>query len=285
MEAQRHKAETFKALHKREGVFVIPNPWDAGSARMLAALGFEALATTSSGLAHAKGRMDGEITLEEKLEHCRELSRATDVPVSADLEKGFADSPEGVANTIIRFAETGIVGASIEDYTGDALEPIYPFDLAVERIHAAVEAARSLDFPFTLTARADNLWHGRNDLDDTIRRLQAFEAAGADVLYAPGLSDMEQLRLVASAVSKPLNVLGASLPGVTVAELGGAGAKRISVGGALARATWTTLMHVGAQMKEQGSLDWLREVMPPSELTRVLAISGPTRPATRRRAN
>ncbi|TFH46386.1 MAG: isocitrate lyase/phosphoenolpyruvate mutase family protein, partial [Lysobacterales bacterium] len=193
MATQLEKADRFKALHERDGAFVIPNPWDPGSARLLAALGFEALATTSSGFANSIGRPDGEVSLEEKIAHCRALCAATDLPVSADLEKCFADSPEGAAETIRMAAEAGVVGGSIEDFSGDAGKPIYDFDLAVERVHAAVEAARSLDFPFTLTARAENLLHGRNDLDDTIRRLQAFEEVGADVLYAPALTTLEQV--------------------------------------------------------------------------------------------
>ncbi|HEX8737689.1 MAG TPA: isocitrate lyase/phosphoenolpyruvate mutase family protein, partial [Pyrinomonadaceae bacterium] len=171
---QTEKAKAFQALHERAGAFIIPNPWDSGSARLLAGLGFEALATTSSGCANSLGRLDGEITVEEAIEHCRRLCEATDLPVSADLENCFADEPQKAAATILRAARAGVVGASIEDYTGNPANPIYEFNLAVERVQAAVEAARSLDFPFTLTARAENLLHGRDELDDTIRRLQAF---------------------------------------------------------------------------------------------------------------
>lgn len=180
---QKERAERFKALHQREGAFVIPNPWDLGSTRLLAALGFEALATTSVGFAHSLGRLDGEVTRDEAIEHCRALCAAVDLPVSADLENCFAHDPTEAAATILAGAEAGLVGGSIEDYTGDPSHPIYDFGLAVERVHAAAEAARSLDFPFTLTARAENLLRGRADLDDTIHRLQAYEAAGADVLY------------------------------------------------------------------------------------------------------
>src|SRR5436309_6329387 len=181
MTTQIERAEGFKALHEREGAFVIPNPWDAGSARLLAGLGFEALATTSAGFALSLGRLDGQVTRDEAIEHCRLLSAATDLPVSADLEKCFADDPADAAETILLAARAGVVGCSIEDYTGDPSNPIYDFALAVERVQAAAEVARSLDFPFTLTARAENLLRGRQDLDDTVRRLQAFEAAGADV--------------------------------------------------------------------------------------------------------
>ena len=191
MATQIERAERFKALHAREGAFVIPNPWDPGSARLLAGLGFEALATTSAGFANSLGRLDGHVTLNEMIEHCRSLCAATDLPVSADLENCYADDPAKAAATILLAAQAGLVGGSIEDYSGNPANPIYEFELAVERVHDAAEAARSLDFPFTLTARAENLLRGRRDLDDTIRRLQAFEAAGADVLYAPALTTLD----------------------------------------------------------------------------------------------
>ncbi|HEX2138320.1 MAG TPA: isocitrate lyase/phosphoenolpyruvate mutase family protein, partial [Woeseiaceae bacterium] len=233
MITQSAKAERFSALHQRTGAFVIPNPWDAGSARLLEGLGFEALATTSSGFAQSLGRLDGSVTLEEKLEHCRALSAATGIPVSADLENGFADDPATAARTIVLAAEAGVVGGSIEDWSGTAL---YEFELAVERVRAAVEAARSLDFPFTLTARAENLLRGPPDLADTIRRLQAYSEAGADVLYAPGLKTLDEVREVCRSVDKPVNVLAPFLLNVTVDELASAGAKRVSIGGALADA-------------------------------------------------
>jgi 2-methylisocitrate lyase-like PEP mutase family enzyme len=261
MATQKERAEKFKALHEREGAFVIPNPWDLGSARLLAGLGFEALATTSAGFAHSLGRLDGQITLDEAIEHCRSLCAATDLPVSADLENCFADDPAEAAATILLGAQAGLVGGSIEDYSGDPSNPIYDFGLAVERVHAASEAAQSLDFPFTLTARAENLLHDRYDLDDTIRRLQAFEAAGADVLYAPGLTTLDEVRLVTDALNKPVNVLAPLLKGVTVAELADAGAKRISVGGALARAAITTLLRAGAAMRDHGSFAWATDLM------------------------
>src|SRR5215207_1754900 len=246
MTTQKERAERFRALHEREGAFIIPNPWDAGSARLLAGLGFEALATTSAGFANTLGRADGQVTRDEVIEHCRDLCAATALPVSADLENCFADAPEEAAETVLLGARAGLVGGSVEDYSGDPSNPIYDFGLAVERVQAAAEAARSLDFPFTLTARAENLLRGKNDLDDTIRRLQAFEAAGADVLYAPALSTLDEVRLVTSAVSKPVNVLAPMLKGVTVAQLADAGVKRISLGGALARAALTAVLRAGA---------------------------------------
>jgi 2-methylisocitrate lyase-like PEP mutase family enzyme len=273
MATQLEKADRFKALHERDGAFVIPNPWDPGSARLLAALGFEALATTSSGFANSIGRPDGEVSLQEKIAHCRALCAATDLPVSADLEKCFADSPEGAAETIRMAAEAGVVGGSIEDFSGDTRKPIYDFDLAVERVQAAVEAARSLDFPFTLTARAENLLRGRNDLDDTIRRLQAFEEVGADVLYAPALTTLEQVKTVTGAVSKPVNVLAPPLKNVTVAQLSEAGVKRISIGGALARAVIASLLRAGTEMRDQGTFSWTTDATPGAEINRLLSGS------------
>jgi 2-methylisocitrate lyase-like PEP mutase family enzyme len=231
---QREKAEAFRALH--EGVpFVIPNPWDAGAARMLEALGFDALATTSSGFAFTLGRLDGDVTLDTVVDHVHLMCAATSLPVSVDLENGYGAAPEAAAQAVTRVARAGAVGGSIEDYDRED-DAIYPPDLAAERVAAAVEAARALDFPFTLTARAENHLHGVTDLDDTITRLQAFERAGADVLYAPGLREVEQVRAVCSALSKPVNVLGHV--GFTFAELVDAGAQRVSVGGAL---TWVAV--------------------------------------------
>jgi 2-methylisocitrate lyase-like PEP mutase family enzyme len=214
--------------------FVIPNPWDAGSARVLAALGFKALASTSSGFAYTLGRLDGDVTLDEVVDHAAALDRATDLPVSVDLENGYGADPESAATAIVRVAEAGAVGGSIEDYDGDAglYEPVH----AAERVAAAVEAARALPFPFTLTARAENHIRGNPDLDDTIARLQAFEVAGADVLYAPGLATPDEIRAVCDSVSKPVNVLARR--DLTMAEIVEAGAQRVSVGGAL---TWTAV--------------------------------------------
>ncbi len=268
---QLEKAERFRALHEREGVFVIPNPWDIGSARLLAGLGFEALATTSAGFANSLGRLDGQVMLSELLEHCRALCAASELPVSADLENCFADDPEKAAGTILLAAQAGLVGGSIEDYTGNASNTIYDFELAVERVHAAVEAARSLEVPFTLTARAENLLHDRHDLDDTIRRLQAFEAAGADVLYAPGLTTLDEVRLVTGALSKPVNVLAPLLKGVTVAQLADAGVKRISVGGAMARAAITALIRAGREILDQGSFGWASDLASGADVGKLLS--------------
>jgi 2-methylisocitrate lyase-like PEP mutase family enzyme len=270
MATQIERAERFRALHGREGAFVIPNPWDAGSARLLAGLGFEALATTSAGFANSLGRLDGQVTREEVIEHCRSLSAATELPVSADLEDCFADDPAKVGETILLGAHAGLVGGSIEDFSRDPANPIYDFSLAVERVHAAAEAARSLDFPFTLTARAENLLHGKNDMDDTIRRLQAFEAAGADVLYAPGLRTLEEVRLVAGTLGKPVNVLAVLIKGATVSELADAGAKRLSVGGALARGALTALVRAGEEMRGVGTFDWASQLVSSADVGRLL---------------
>lgn len=271
MSTQLQKAEAFRNLHRRGGAFVIPNPWDAGSACMLAGLGFEALATTSSGFANAIGRMDGDVHREQVIAHCRELSAATHLPVSADLENGFADDPKEAARTIVLGGEAGVVGGSIEDWGGDATPQIYDFSHAVERVQAAVEAAGSLPFSFTLTARAENFLRGRNDLDDTIRRLQAFEAAGADVLYAPGLTTLDQVRVVTSAVTKPVNVLGVMLANVTVAQLQEAGAKRISIGGALARVAVTAFLRASKQLRDAGTFDWAGGLASSAELQKLFA--------------
>jgi 2-methylisocitrate lyase-like PEP mutase family enzyme len=251
MSADRHSS-AFRDLHHRDGAFIIPNPWDAGSARILAAMGFEALATTSAGYAVSLGRKDGGISGAEMLAHCRDMVAATTLPVSADLERGLGDTPDAAAETIRQAAATGLAGGSLEDFTGDPDRPIYDFGLAVERIAAASEAARGLDRDFVLTARAENFLHGRPDLDDTIKRLQAFEAAGADVLYAPGLRDLDQIRAVCAAVAKPVNVL---MPGaaLSLADLAAAGAKRISVGSALARLAYGSLIRAGKQMRDAGS--------------------------------
>jgi 2-methylisocitrate lyase-like PEP mutase family enzyme len=230
---QEEKSQAFRALHEGEP-FVIPNPWDAGSARVLAALGFEALASTSSGFAYTLGRLDGGATLDEVVEHAAELDRATDLPVSVDLENGYGESPEDAAQTITRVAAAGAVGGSIEDY--DPGGRLYESEYAVERVAAAVDAARALDFPFTLTARAENHIRGNPALDDTIARLQAFETAGADVLYAPGLRTVDEIRAVCSSVSKPVNVL--AFGNLSLAEIADAGAQRVSVGGSL---TWVAV--------------------------------------------
>ena len=263
------KATRFQALHARPGAFVIPNPWDAGSARILARLGFEALTTTSAGLAFSLGKPDGTraVTRDETLANARAIADATDLPVAGDLENGFGDSPQAAAETI-RLAATvgGLVGGSIEDATGDASRPIYGFSLAVERIAAAAEAAHSLPFPFVLVGRAENFLHGKPDLDDTIKRLQAYEAAGADALYAPGLASADQVRTVCSAVRKPVNVLmGVKHPNGTllsVAELAELGVRRISVGGALSRAALGAFMRAATELHDRGTFDFLADALP-----------------------
>ena len=251
-ERQRLKAEAFRSLHEGEP-FVIPNPWDAGSARVFEALGFSALATTSSGFAFTLGRRDGAVTLDEVCEHVAALDAATGLPVSADLENGYGAEPEAAALAITRAAGAGAVGGSIEDWEPSGL---YERAHALERVTAAVEAARGLVFPFTLTARAENHIRGNPDLDDTISRLQAFEAAGADVLYAPGLRTVDEIRAVCEAVSKPVNVL--AVPSLSAAEIFGAGAQRISVGGSLAWATIEAMAAVATRMRDDGDLSGLR---------------------------
>lgn len=255
-------AQTFRDLHTRPGAFVIPNPWDLGSARILAAMGFPALATTSAGMAFALGIPEGSAAPKQVIEHCRQIVSATHLPVSADLEKGFGDSPESAAETIRRVAETGLAGGSIEDHTGSETNPIYDLTLAVERIAAAAEAARSLPEDFVLTARSENYLWGRPNLDDTIHRLQAFEAAGADVLYAPGLPDLEAIRTVCSAVTKPVNVV-MGLPGATfsVADLAEAGVKRISVGASLARLAYGVFIRAARTIHDAGTFDYAHDAM------------------------
>ena len=269
MRTQAERAEAFWQLHERPGAFIIPNPWDAGTARLLASLGFEALATTSLGLANMLGRVDGtnSVSRREVIDNCRVIAAATDLPVNADLENGYADAPREAAEILRLAAEAGIVGGSIEDATGDASRPIYDFNLAVERVHAAVEVARALPFRFVLTARAENLLHGRLDLDDTIKRLQAFEKAGADVLYAPGVKDLAMIRAVTSAVHRPVNVvMSAADPSLTLAQLADAGVKRVSVGGALSRLALAAFLDGAREMKDKGTFTWVRRTVPSKEL-------------------
>lgn len=261
-----HKGEVLRALHQRPGIFVVPNPWDAGSARLLAHLGFEALATTSAGLAFSLGKADGSavVTREETLTNVRTIVEATELPVTADLENGYGDEPEACAETIRSAAAAGLAGGSIEDATGDDADPIYPFELAVERVKAAVAAARSLSFPFTLTARAENLIHGRPDLKDTIRRLEAFAAAGADVLYAPGLTTREEIAAVVAAVApKPVNVvMGLSKGTFTLEELAGLGVKRVSLGSSLARVAYGAFLRAAREIQEKGSFTFATDLVP-----------------------
>ena len=265
MRTQLEKAKAFRALHERPGAFIIPNPWDAGTARLLAAMEFEALATTSLGLANSLG--SATVSLAEILENCRAIAQATDLPVNADLENCGAHEPKAASNAIRLAAEAGAVGGSIEDATGDRAKPIYDFNLALERVQAAVEVARSLPFPFTLTARAENFLYGRTDLDETIKRLQAFEAAGADVLYAPGLYDAATIKTVTSALKKPFNhVMGFADPTLTVPQLSAAGVKRISVGGAMARVALAAFLKCAREMKDQGAFTWVREMAPVKEV-------------------
>jgi 2-methylisocitrate lyase-like PEP mutase family enzyme len=251
------KGAQFRALHAGPGAFIIPNPWDVGTARILAAMGFRALATTSAGMAFSLGLRDGRVTPEDTLRHCRSLVGATPLPVSADLEKGFGDSPESVVETIRAAAAIGLAGCSIEDHTNRKDDPIFEFGLAVERIAAGAEAARALPNDFVLTARCENFLWGRADLDDTLKRLQAFEKAGADVLYAPGLKDIESIRMVCSSLTKPVNVI-VGLPGVTftLAELSAAGARRISVGSALARLAFGTFIEAAREMQAGGTFGY-----------------------------
>jgi len=276
MPTHAEKAAAFRALHERPGAFIIPNPWDAGTAKLLASLGFEALATTSLGLSNSLGRPDGAgvVSREEVLDNCRVIAAATDLPVNADLENGYADEPRAAAEMIRLASEAGIVGGSIEDATGDPQNPIYDFALAVERVQAAVEVGRSLPVPFVLTARAENLLHGRLDLDDTIRRLQAFERAGADVLYAPGLRDIPTIRAVVRAVGKPLNVvMSAADPAITQAQLAEAGVKRISVGGALSRLALAAFLKGAREMKDAGGFTWVRDTVPTKDLKAVFGAA------------
>ncbi len=272
MATRDQKYQTFRALHERPGAFVIPNPWNAGTARILAALGFEALATTSAGYAFSIGRPDStkELTRDGILGNAKAIVEATDLPVSADLQDGFGRSPEMCAETIRLAADVGLAGGSIEDATGDANDPIYEFQLAVERVAAAAKAAH--DCQFMLTARAENFLHGRPNLADTIRRLQSFAEAGADVVYAPGLPSLEAIREVCSSVSKPVNVV-MGLKGATfsVEELAAVGVKRISVGGAFARAALGAFVRAAREVKDRGTFTFAADVLPHAEASAYMA--------------
>jgi len=270
---QKDKAARFRALHDAPGTFVIPNPWDVASARILAGLGFRALATSSAASASTLGRRDGGLTREQAMEHSRSIVDATELPVSADLEKGFGDAPEAVAETIRRAADVGLVGCTIEDSTGDPNRPLYGFQLAVERIAAAAEAARSLAFPFMLTARAHNLLYAEGRLEDTISRLRAFEKAGADVLFAPGLPDVDAVRTVCAAVSKPVNfMVGIKGKSFSVAELSAAGVKRISLATSLYRAAMTGLIEAARQVKEAGQFDFVERSLTTADINKLIGI-------------
>jgi 2-methylisocitrate lyase-like PEP mutase family enzyme len=260
MASQEQKAEAFRALHAGEA-FVIPNPWDAGSARVLEALGFKALASTSSGFAFTLGRLDGAVTLDEVIAHAAAVDRATELPLSVDLENGYGPDPEQAVLAISHVAEAGAVGGSIEDF--DPGGRIYDLDHATERVAAAAEAARALSFPFTLTARAENHLRGNPDLEDTVTRLKAFEEAGADVLYAPGLRTVDEIKTVCGAVSKPVNVL--AVPGLSVAEITSAGAQRISVGGSLTWVAVRAMADAATAIRDAGDLSSLAARVPLDE--------------------
>src|SRR5580704_4608762 len=254
MNTQTEKGEAFRKLHAKGSCFVIPNPWDQGSARILEHLGFKALASTSAGFAFSIATPDLGITKASLMTHLTGMCQATSVPISADLQNGFGNDPEDVAVTILQAAKTGIVGGSIEDASGDSGNAIYPLELAAERIRHAAVAAQSLGFKFTLTARAENYLYGRSDLKDTIRRLQAYQEAGADVLFAPGVKSRDDIRQLVSAVDRPVNVL-IGMPGMTltVADLQELGVTRISLGGSLARAAYGAMMKAAAEIQTQGT--------------------------------
>ena len=268
---QQERALRFRALHENGSVFVIPNPWDVASARILDGLGFPALATSSAASACALGRRDGELSREDALAHARMIVNATDLPVSADLEKGFGDAPEIVAETVRLAAEAGLVGCTIEDATGDPHRPLYAFSLAVERIAAAVESARSLSFPFLLTARAHNLMFANPSLDETIERLQAFERAGADVLFAPGLPDINAVRAVCAAVSKPVNfMVGIKGKSFSVPELASAGVRRVSLATSLYRAAMTGFLNAAFEVKNSGHFGFVDTSVSTQELLKLM---------------
>lgn len=267
MRDQAEKAVAFRALHQREGAFIIPNPWDAGTARLLAHLGFEALATTSAGYAFSIGQKDNSVGRDRMLEHVSAIVAATDLPVSADLENGFGDDPATVAETFRLAVDTGLAGASVEDSTGRADEPIYDHGLAVERVRAATDVAHSLPFPFTVTARCENYLVGRPDLADTIRRLQAYQEAGADVLYAPGVISREDIAAVVLAVDRPVNVvMGLRGWQWSLAELAELGVKRVSVGGSLARAALGAFLRAAREMREHGTFTYAEDAVSSREI-------------------
>jgi 2-methylisocitrate lyase-like PEP mutase family enzyme len=259
MRTQEEKGIVFRALHERDTAFIIPNPWDIGTARLLAHLGFDALATTSAGYAFSIGQRDNTVGRDKMIAHVRDIVSATDLPVSADLENGFGDDPEAAAETIRLGAEAGLVGGSIEDSTTTRDDPIYELEHAAERVRAAAEVVRSLGFPFMLTARAENYLFGRRDLDNTIKRLQAYQEAGANVLYAPGLASKDEIAAVVSSLDRPLNVLASA--GLTLAELSEIGVKRISVGSGLTRAALGAFLRAAREMKEQGTFSFANEAV------------------------
>jgi 2-methylisocitrate lyase-like PEP mutase family enzyme len=272
MSTQTEKAERFRALHARDGAFIIPNPWDAGSARILAHLGFEALATTSAGFAFSLGKPDATVDRDTMIQHVAALAAATDLPVSGDLEGGYGDAPDAAAETIRLAAAAGLVGGSIEDATGRASDPIYDLAYAIERVRAAVDAARSLPFPFTLTARAENYLHGRPDLKDTIARLQAYQEAGADVLYAPGLTTKEDISAVVRSVDRPVNVvMGLQGAQLSLDELAKLGVRRVSVGGSLCRTALGALFRAGREMQAHGTFTYASDAVSHREMNALFA--------------
>ena len=272
MSTQAEKGIIFRALHRRNRAFIIPNPWDPGTARLLAHFGFEALATTSAGYAFTIGVQDGAVGRDRMIAHVATIAAAVDLPVSGDLENGYADSPEEVAETIRLAAEAGLVGCSIEDATGIPDRPIYELAHAAERIRAAADAARSLPFPFTLTARAENFLHGRPDLDDTIQRLQAFQNAGADVLYAPGLTRREEIASVVASVDRPVNVL-AGLPGcdLNLSDMSALGVRRVSVGSALSRAALGAFLGAAEEMRARGTFTFTGQAASSREINAIFS--------------
>jgi 2-methylisocitrate lyase-like PEP mutase family enzyme len=271
MQSQHDKAIRFRALHETPGIFVIPNVWDGGSASVMAGLGFEALATSSAACAATLGKLDGEITREEALAHARLIVAVSAHPVAADLENGFGDSPETAAETIRLAAAAGLVGGSIEDASGDSRAPIYAMGQAVERVAAAAEAAHRLSFPFMLTARAENFLHDKHDLGDTVRRLQAFERAGADVLFAPGLPDLAAVRVVCRAVTQPVNfMVGMRGRSFALADLAAAGVKRVSLSTSLYRAAITGLFAAAREAKQAGTFNYVETLMRGDDLDQYL---------------
>lgn len=276
MKSQAEKAADFAALHDEPGCFIIPNPWDVGSARILAALGHKALTTTSAGFAWTLGRTDYQAGREDVLAHVRDVAPAVDIPLNGDLENGFGHAPEDCADTIRMSGEAGLVGGSIEDATGDSEGPIYPIEVAAERIRAAAEAAKALPFRYMLTARCENYLHGRADFKDTLARLQAYQEAGADVLFAPGLRTGDEIRTLCAEVDRPVNVLfGPWKEAATIAEVGEMGVKRISIGGALAAAAYKALIVASREMLDEGTLNWRSALKPPGEVASLIAAGAP----------
>lgn len=269
---QAEKAARFRELHARPGAFIIPNPWDVGSAKILASLGFEALATTSAGFAFSIGKPDGTVDRDTMIAHVAAIAAATDLPVSGDLEGGYGDAPDVAAETIRLAAAAGLVGGSIEDSTPHTGQPIYDLPYAVDRVRAAVEAARSLPFPFTLTARAENYLHGRPDLADTIERLQAYQDAGADVLYAPGLTTKADIAEVVRSVDRPINVvMGLAGATMSLGELAELGVKRISTGGSLSRAAYGALLRAGREMQSEGTFTYAKDAVSHRDMNTLFA--------------